>query len=295
MRCHLHLQPACFSVFRAVQRTASWALLAMMLVGIAPLAAQAAPVYGANFYDVVNGTFAAAFNPTLSGGDFNGRAISELSASEIAGIRDSNTSNLILLGPSGLAFYDVVTGAFNAAFNPTLSGGDFNGQSINSLSTNSIAGMRDSANSNVALLGPSGITFYNVVNGAFGNSFNPILSGGDFNGQSVSSLSISSIAGMRDAGGANLVLLGPSGITFYDVVTGAFAYSFNPTLSGGHFDGHSASSLAINDIAGIRDAVGSNLVLFAPVPEPSTWALALTGLAACTLAGIRRRRRQFAA
>lgn len=64
------------------------------------------------------------------------------------------------------------------------------------------------------------------------------------------------------------------GIAFYDVVTDGFYSVFDPTLSGGDFASRTLSSLASHEVARARDSSGSNLVLFQPVPEPSTFVFA---------------------
>jgi len=265
---------------------AAWLALCFLVACCSSALTNRAHAAGISFYDVVSGAFVNVFDPTLSGGDFNGQSLSDLSINDIAGIRDSNASNLALLGPSGISFYNVITGAFVAAFDPTLSGGDFSGQSLSSLASGDIAGIRDSNSSNLILRGPSGMSFYNVVTGGFVAAFDPILSGGDFAGQSLSSLAAGDVAGIRDSNASNLALHGPSGVGFYNVVTGGFVAAFDPTLSGGDFAGQSPSGLASSAIAGIRDANGNNLVLYfspAPIPEPSSimlGALAMLGLAA---------------
>jgi len=163
---------------------------------------------------------------------------------------------------AGLAFYNASTGSYLTTLDPVLSGGDFDGLTVGALSIDDIAGMRDTNGNNLALLGPSGVHFYDVVGGGLASAHNPVLSGGDFDGQSISSLSISDMIGVRDTNGNNLILLGPSGVNFYDVVTGAFVGALDPTLSGGRFDGQSPSALPISVFAGGRDTNASNLVLF---------------------------------
>ncbi len=58
----------------------------------------------------------------------------------------------------------------------------------------------------MVLLGSLGLEFYNAFNGAFAGSNNPTLSGGDFGGQPISSLSINTVAGVRDTSGSELIL-----------------------------------------------------------------------------------------
>ena len=52
-----------------------------------------------------------------------------------------------------------------------------------------------------------GAMFYGMDSGALFSQFDPVLSGGDFAGRAVSSLSPSEILGIRDNGGSELVLL----------------------------------------------------------------------------------------
>jgi len=74
-----------------------------------------------------------------------------------------------------------------------------------------------------------------------------------------------------------------AGITHYSVSTGAFSSTFNPTLSGGEFDGLAYSEFASTDFVGIRDGVGFEVAL---VPEPGMLALLAIG----GLTMLRRRR-----
>lgn len=191
----------------------------------------------------------------------------------------------------GISF-NAVTGVFaGGPFDPTLSGGDFTGRLISSLMISDIADVRDSAGSQLVLRGPSGLNLYDVVAGGFVVTLNPTLSGGDFTGRSLSSLSINNIASVRDIAGSQVVLLGPSGLDFYDVNGGGFAGAFNPTLSGGLFAGRLLSSLSINDIAAVRDNTGAQLALFSgvPVSEPSSLVLCVVGTAVLGCAAWRRR------
>ena len=190
----------------------------------------------------------------------------------------------------GISLYDVVARGLAGNFDPTLSGGDFDGMAISSLSIDGIVGVRD-ASSQLGLLGPSGLQAYSVVSGAaIGPARNPTLSGGDFSGQTISSLSIDDVVGYRDAS-SQLGVRGPSGLNAYSVVSGALAASpFNPTLTGGDFDGVLISDLPANRLAGYRDAGGSQLALFLPIPEPSSVVLMVTAVAGF-VAFLRRRHR----
>jgi len=164
---------------------------------------------GLSVYDVVSGNLAGELDPTLSGGAFDGQSVSSLSIHDIAGYRDSGLSQLALFSPAGLSVYDVVGGNLAATLNPTLSGGAFNGQSLGSLSIHDIAGYRDSGGSQLALFSPSGLSVYDVVSGNLAGQLDPTLSGGEFDGQSVGTLSIHDIAGYRDSGGSQLALFTP--------------------------------------------------------------------------------------
>jgi len=257
--------------------TSSAALLALVLV-LSPATAKAE---GLHVYNVVNGALAGTFNPTLSGGDFDGLKISELSIDDIGGYRDG-AAQLSLFGPSGLNAYSVVSGALQAApFNPTLSGGEFSGLKISELAVTDIFGYRDDA-AQLGLLGSAGFQAYSVVSGAaIGPVRNPTLSGGDFDGLLLSEVSFDDIVGYRDAS-SQLGLRGPSGFQAYSVVSGAaIGPAQNPTLSGGAFDGVVMANLPTESLAGYRDAGGSQLALFDPIPEPSSmlfYGIALAGL-----------------
>jgi len=129
----------------------------------------------------------------------------------------------------------------------------------------------------------AGITHYSVSTGAFSSTFNPTLSGGEFDGLAYSELASTDFVGIRDGVGFEVALRGASGITHYSVVTGAFSSTFNPTLSGGEFDGLAYSEFASTDFVGIRDGVGFEVAL---VPEPGMLALLAIG----GLTMLRRRR-----
>lgn len=248
--------------------------------------AHAGVAAGINAYDVVGGTLGGTFDPTLSGGDFAGQTVSSLSPGDIVGYRDGTSSQLGLLGPSGISAYSTTTGALGGTFNPTLSGGDFSGQSLSGLSPGSIVGYRDSAGSQLGLLGPSGLSAYDIVSGALAGTFNPTLSGGDFSGQTLSSLSSGDIVGYRDDT-FQLGLLGPSGVSAYSVVSGALGGTFNPTLISGDFSGQALSSLSPDEIVGFRDD-SFQLGLMVTVPEPSS--MVLMGFAVVGLASFGRRK-----
>ena len=164
----------------------------------------------------------------------------------------------------GLSVYSSSTGSLAAELNPTLNGGAFDGQLVSSLSVHDIAGYRDMVGSQLALFGPAGLSVYSSPTGNLAAELNPTLSGGAFDGQLLSDLSIHDIAGYRDSSGSQLALFSSAGLSVYNVVTGVLAAELNPMLSGGAFDGQVLGNLSIHDIVGYRDSSGSQLALFSP-------------------------------
>lgn len=230
---------------------------------------------GASFYDDNDGSYLGAFNPTLSGGEFDGRTISALGSHEILGVNQSAQWELVLIGAQGLAYYDVVSGAFRWNTNPTLSGGDYDGSTLSAVPPTMFVGSRDASNSELVFMGPSGINYYDD-NGSLHRILDPIMVGGEFASRQLSSLDPrSEIAGIMNIVGAGLGLFisedaascentGETGIQYYDVVTGAVAYGggiTDPILAGGEFNGVRVSALDANSIMGTRRNGDSELVL----------------------------------
>lgn len=232
-------------------------------------------VNGASFYDDNDGSYLGAFNPTLSGGEFDGRPISALGSHEILGVNQSAHWELVLIGAQGLAYYDVVSGAYRWSTNPTLSGGDYDGSTISAVPPTMFVGTRDASNSELVFMGPSGINYYDD-NGSLHRILDPIMVGGKFASRKLSSLDPrTEIAGIMNIVGAGLGLFisedaatcensGKTGLQYYDVVTGAVAYRggiTDPVLAGGEFNGVRVSALAADSIMGTRRNGDSELVL----------------------------------
>ncbi len=163
---------------------------------------------------------------------------------------------------SGVSQYGIASGNVNGEFNPVLHGGAFDGRTVGSLSIHDIAGYRNSATAELALLSTAGISTYGIGTGNLNGEFNPVLNGGAFDGRTVSSLSINEIAAFRTGASAELALLSTAGISTYGIGTGNLNGEFNPVLNGGAFDGRTIGSLSIEEIAGVSDAASAELALF---------------------------------
>ena len=228
---------------------------------------------GASFYDDTTGNFAGAFNPTLTGGTFDGRPVSDLSPTEILGVTASPGWELVLLGAQGVQYYNLTTGAFRGTRNPTLSGGDYAGVSVSAIPSTMFLGAQSDSTGELIFMGPSGINYYND-NGSLQHIFNPLLVGGEFDGRHLADLLQSEVAGILNVSGGQLALFRPesqasctcsgTGIQFYDEVTGEVAYNGGMTdsvLSGGEFNGKRLSELDPDSIMDVRRQPSSEIAL----------------------------------
>lgn len=270
----------------------SWVLPVVVAVALSPGAASGSIEY----YDIVSGERTATFDP--EGTDF--RSLRPF----LVGFRDTSPQIAVATGGT-FRFRNVVTGADEESrVNFQLEGGDFDGTLLFDVARSEIIGFRDALGSELALLGPSGIHVYNAC-GDFFSSGDPCaddlsaegdliavrnarLSGGDFDGSTFSEVPAEAYVGYRDGAASQIAVLGPSGINYYDIVTGEQNGSFDPLLTGGGpFDGRRFSELAPDDFVGFRDLGESQIAL---VPEVGPVPGAAAALATLALAARRHRR-----
>jgi len=177
------------------------------------------------FWNVVTGDVEELrVNFKFVGGDFGGRLLFQVSPSEIIGFRDAVGSELALIGPSGINVYNACGDRFStgdpcaddgsaegdlvAIRNATLSGGDFEGSRFSEIPAAAYLGYRDGAKSQIALLGASGINYYDIVTGEEHGIFDPPLTdGGPFDGRRFSELAPNDFAGFRDAAESQIALV----------------------------------------------------------------------------------------
>jgi len=270
----------------------AWATAVTLTVALSPGPAEGSLEY----YDIETGKRTATFDP--EGTDFGALRAS------IAGFRDQAPQILIASG-SSFMFRDVETGEIDDfRVNFQLEGGDFDRRLLFTLDPSEIIGFRDSVESELALIGPSGIHVYNACRkfdggpglcddddsrGALAAVRNAQLSGGDFEGSTFSEIPAGAYVGYRDLGASQIAILGPSGINYYDIVTGNENGIFDPPLTGGGpFDGRRFSELAPQDFAGFRDAGGSQIALVPEIGPTAGSAAALATLALVARQGRRR-------
>jgi hypothetical protein len=140
---------------------------------------------GVTEYIDTTGAFHASLNPTLSGGIYGGETLGQAYA---AG-QDVDLSNLLanqaqIFGATGLSIYSTSTGNLTSTFDPTLSGGSFNGRTLGQVFSGGgvTLSLIQATSNNLAILGSGGVSYYTMSNGAFGGTFNPTFTGGVDNG-----------------------------------------------------------------------------------------------------------------
>ncbi len=163
---------------------------------------------GLNVYNIGDGTLAAVYNPTLSGGPFDGMAITDLTNNvNLLSLRKREARELALFSAGGISLYNIETGEdSNFTRDVALQGGDYDGVRISQLPVEQIIGVRDTLASELAVLGPSGVNFYDVDIGISDQGpYNPTMVLGDYAGQSFSKLENNTqIVGIRGTAGAQL-------------------------------------------------------------------------------------------